>query len=263
MSKKKSNLFFWIFLFLAVITIVSLFTPVSKHIRSFTFTITGPVQESASESGGGFFSWLSVFRNTSEIKEEVEQLRRENTRYLSEIAGLQRLKEENEELKQILNIDFEEGEDYQISRVLSRKLNSYEVIVRHSEPTHEGAVVITPEKALVGFVVESGERVSTVRLLGSKDSVVEAKVQNENNPVGILRGDDSRILTADTISKEHPISLGELVVATSYQGVGLNEIYIGRVVKINDAAVDAFQSVVVRQGFDLKNLNHLIIIDNE
>ncbi len=262
MKKKPVNIFLFIFLVIATLTVVNVFFPFSQKIRSVTFSLTSPVQETAISSGSSFFPFIRTLQNSKEIAEKIDSLEKENRALFAKIAQMNSLKEENKELKKILDLDFNDN-DFLAAQVIARDTRGHTVNIKHIKGAREGDFVTTTEGVLVGIITENSGQFSKVELLTSPDSVLEVKIQSNDMPIGILRGVGERILRVDTLPREKEISRGDLVVGRSHKGSEIDDIYIGRVVDINESAVDAFQSAKVWQNIDLRYIKNLLIIQNE
>ncbi len=264
MSKRKNNKkLLLIYLTLCVVLITALFSGYPTTIRSALLQFTHPVQTPLLRSGSDFFKSVNVFRNISEVREDMRKLHRQNNRFLAQIANLQSIRKENEELRKALDIFSDNDYSYQMATVTGRILSVHEIIITHNNSVFVGDPVITPDRVLIGFVTETSGRFSNVTLLTSNSSSIKAVIQNSDFPVGVLRGDNSRMLVMDTIAKDKNISVGNLVTASQHQEKVIDNVYVGRVIKVNDSAVDAFKSVVVYQDIDIRDISYLIIVSDE
>ncbi len=257
-KKKYNNTLLIVFVMLSVLLLINLFFPISTPFKSLTISFTAPIQRAMLTTGNNMFPKISVFQNTEVIKEEIELLRRENERLLSMTTRIKILEEENTALRRLLGIQKEE-DNIEIAEVLGREMGSHHVLINHNNKINIDSPVTTPEGVLVGFVIETHNNISKVRLLTSKESALEAKIINENYPIGVLKGNDKRGLYIETLPKNKDVKKGDLVVGQSYNGINLNDIYIGRVINITDHDVDPFLSANIYQGIDLRYINYLFI----
>ncbi len=256
--KKENNTFLWIFIFLSIFLLLNLFLPISNPVKNTIFNIIAPIQKTMTTTGNNIFPVIGVFRDTKKVTEELNLLRSENSKLLSALAKTKILEEENNTLRSLLNLEKEE-DNVEVAEVLGRKMGGHFITVQHKNKVNIDSAVTTPEGVLVGFVVETNKNISKVRLLTNKESALEVKIINENNPIGVLKGNDKKTLHIETLPKNQNIERGDLVVGQSYNGIALGDIYVGRIINITDHDVEPFLSADVYQGVDLRYINYLFI----
>ncbi len=258
--KKQNNTFLWIFIFLSIFVLINLFFPISKPIQNSILNITAPALRSMKNFGNNLFPTIGILKDSKEVKDEIDLLRKENNKLLSIFSKTKILEEESKALKALLGIELEE-KNIEIVEVLGREMGEHNIIIRHKNQIKVDNAVTTPEGVLIGFVTETNKNISRVQLLTNKESAIEAKIINENYPIGVLRGGNQKTLHIETLPKNKDIKRGNMVVGQSYNGMALNDVYIGRIVNITDHDVEPFLSADIYQGVDLRYINYLFVID--
>lgn len=256
--KKYNNTFLWIFFIISLFLLTDLFFPFSNSLKSTFLDITSPIQKSMLAAGNNIFPKINITKSDEKIKEEIISLRKENNKLLALLAKTKIIEEENKALRALLDIQ-EANNHIEIAEVLGREMGNHHLIIRHKNNINIDNAVTTPEGTLIGFVVETHNNISKVRLLTSEESTLEAKIINDNYPIGVLKGDNRNNLYIETLPKNEDIENGNIVVGQSYNGINLNDVYIGRIVNVADHDVDPFLSANVYQGVDLRYINYLFI----
>lgn len=261
--RKKQNFIVWALPLIVIFLLLNIFTPLSSSIKNSVLSFTFSTQRAMLHSGNDLFKSIEVFQNAKEIKEEIEKLRKENRSLLVNLTEMEEIREENNVLREALNIDFLEEKNLIFSEVIGKDLRTHQILVRHEKAVMEGDPVVTPEGILIGIIEEVHQNFSQVRLITSPESVFEVKVQSEDAPIGVLRGTGERTLFLDLLPKDKKIERGDSVVGLPREGAAMKGIYIGRVREIEDSDVEAFMQAKVSQGIDVRYIDYLFVVGEE
>ncbi len=243
-----------------IILFVSLFF-FSDTAKNAFFFVSSPVQSFLFQKGGAFYGVTETVVNLSSIREEITDLRKEN-RDLSARLTLQReIVAENEALRKALDLDMRSEKQFIFSEVSGSNFDAEKLIVASGKKdgVEEGYAVTTPEGSLVGVVSDVFSDFSEVLLITSKESSFEAKVQGEDDYIGVLKGGSDLVL--EMLPRESEIEEGDLVSTFSQEGYFPRGIFIGHISKVIDSDVEAFTSAEVRPAFNLHELEFLLIIE--
>ncbi len=240
--------------------LLNVFTPLSSTIKNFVLSSTFSLQRATLNAGNSFFENLDVFQNAKEIKEEIRRLRKENMELLARLSKLKEIKKENEALREILKIDYYTEKEFVFGEVAGKDLAKQHIIVRHERDVQEGDPVITPEGILIGVVEEVHDGFSTVKLITSKGSSFEVKVQNEDEPIGVLEGTGEKTLLLNFLPKDKRVARGDAVVSLAYEKTATSGVLIGRILEVKKNDVEAFNQAIVWQGVDYRYLDYLLIM---
>ncbi len=203
---------------------------------------------------------MEVFKKSSVISEEIEALRRENNKLYVQISELNDLRKENIALKNALSIDLFEEQDFIFSRVTGRDLVNQFLTIHHTEPTKRGSFVVNSEGALVGVIADTENNFSRVRMLSHKDTNIEVKVQNEDEPLGIIKGGGGVVLGLEFLPKDKDVERGDIVITTSSTAKHSRGVFVGRISEVKRSDIEAFNSASVWQGVDYRYLDNLFIL---
>ncbi len=258
--RKKRNYLIWVFLLLLAFLLLNIFTPISSRIRNSVFSLTFTVQSVLVDAGSGFFENLEIFQNAKEIREEIRFLRKKNSKLLAKLANLNEIKEENKALRDALNIDVDEKENLVFTQVIGKDLTGDIINVKYKGDIKEGDPVVTSEGVLVGVVEEVYDNFSKIGLITSKNSSFEVRVQNKDEPIGVLEGGGRGNLLLKLLPKDKEVNRGDRVMTLAHEEIGVGGIFIGRILEIEESDIEAFNSATVWQGIDYRYLNHLFVI---
>ncbi len=260
--RKKQNFFIWV-VFLFFILGLSIFTPFSSKIKESAFFLLSPLQKTFLEKGNIFSQYMEIFQNAKDIRNEIEYLRKENRSLFSKISKLSSLREENQVLRDALDVDFFLEKEAIFGEVTGRDFSHGEVIIHHAKAPNEGDIALTSEGVFVGFVSQVFENFSKIELINKEGSSIESVVQNKENPRGVLRGTGGKNLLLDMLPKDKEIKKGDIVAALPEGGGASEAVYVGRVANVEKSDVEAFVRANVWHSIDYKYLDHLFILKLE
>ncbi len=259
--RKKRNFFIWIVILLCFFVLANIFTPISDTIRGRSLLLISPIQSFFLEKGNNFFKVFEVFKNAEKISAEIEKLRKENIDLNSKLSLMLSLKEENKALRDILEVSLVEKEDLIFSQVVGRDILNHEIIIRHDKDVDIGLPVITSEGILVGIIEKKyANGFASVKLITSSNSAFEVKIQNEDFPIGVLKGSGGKELRVDLLPKDKSLFFGDLVVVVPDNKGIKKEFYVGRIFEIEETDIEAFKRAKVWQGIDYRYLTHLFVV---
>ncbi len=258
--RKKKNFFIITLFFLFLFLLLNVLTPVSSGIRDAFFSTTFPIYRATLTTGSGFFNSLEVFQNAEEVRREIERLRRENRNLLAKLSTLKEIERENETLRKALDMDLYQEKELVLAKVTGKDFVEQNIVVRHEEKIAEGDLVVTPEGLLVGIVEETNDNFSEIKLITSTDSSFQAKVQNEDQPIGVLEGRGERTLLLNLLPKDKEIARGDMVVGMVHEKESMDGVFVGRILEVIENDIEAFNQATVWQGIDHRYLDYLFII---
>ncbi len=258
---KKNNRFLFISFLVVIFLLVIFFTSASSVIKNTTFKITGSFQEKITEKGSGFFETFNAFRNTNALKDEVKKLRIENKKLLVALSEMEELREENEVIRKAVDIEAGDDEKRVVANIIGRDLSGFQIIISHKKNEFEvGDLVLTPEGVLIGKIAENYGTSSKVLLLGNKESSFEVRVQNSDNPIGVIKGTGDDLLLLDLIPQDEKIETGDLVVTLPTGESEIRGVLIGEIIETVRDDVGTFTKAYVKQDINPRYLDYLVVV---
>ncbi len=229
----------------------------SDHLKNAFFFASSPVQKLVFDKGGVLYGSMEVVLNLGDIKEEIRELRLENSTLSARLALQRDIVAENKALREALDLDIRGEEEFIFSEIISASTSSGYVNIKHgkNKEVKEGYSVITPEGAVLGSVAEVHPHFSQVMLLTSKETSFEARV---GEYIGVLRGGEE--LHLEMLPRDSEIKEGDLVTTFSQSEVHPRGLFVGRVSEVIDDDVEAFVEAKVRPGFHLHEVDFLFIL---
>lgn len=257
----KKLYFFLIILLVVLILAVSLSPSLKSHSSSAVYRMTEGTSSIMSRVGISFHKRFSFISNISDLRKQNESL-------VSKITGLEvdesrilELETENALLKKELGfLDQSERGTLIPARIIDREPTTFLDYFIVDKGTDDGIVAraaVTFNGVLVGQIKEVYKSSAKVVLITSKDSIVQAMLQ-DSRAGGILKGGLNG-LSMENIISDTDYKEGEYIITSGLGGRMKAGILIGRAGKIQSGSSGIFKSIAVEPTVDLSTLELIFI----
>ena len=229
--------------------------------------ILTPLQSAASAVSDGLNSFAGMFGSSTELQKQIDELQAELKDYRNKQVELDALREQNEWLKEYLNI-IEQDNDYQFAdaRVIAidpaDKYNNFTISAGTLSGISVNDPVITPE-GLVGVVYETGLNYSKVRSILDPETQVSATVsRTRNNGVtgGTLSLAQEGKLKLGFLSRDGGAEAGDMVITSGMGGIYPAGLLIGEIEEVLPESDGMTLYGVVKPYADLSRLSQVLVI---
>lgn len=229
--------------------------------------ILTPLQSAASAVSDGLNSFAGMFGSSTELQKQIDELQAELNDYRNKQVELDALREQNEWLKEYLNI-IEQDNDYQFAdaRVIAidpaDKYNNFTISAGTLSGISVNDPVITPE-GLVGVVYETGLNYSKVRSILDPETQVSATVsRTRNNGVtgGTLSLAQEGKLKLGFLSRDGGAEVGDMVITSGMGGIYPAGLLIGEIEEVLPESDGMTLYGVVKPYADLSRLSQVLVI---
>lgn len=250
-----------IIVLLAIFFVIANLTGFQKPIKGFFYSCSRPILEffwGAGQNIGSFFASPFEIKN---LKTENENLRLSNKALLAQIASLENLKEENNLLREALNINLEKDFQLSLAGIIAKDFSRDSLLINKGgkDGVVKGAGVITQQKIIVGRIGQVFDDFAEVILLSSKDSTLDVKITGKD-VYGLVKGKGKSEFYLDFVPKNKEISPGDMVVTTVLGGNLPSGLLVGQIESVSQTDTDPWQTAKINAGFDLNDASELFII---
>ena len=211
-------------------------------LRNQVSWLVNPLSEAAS-TGVNFISQPirlteTMFSSTG----QVEELKQQQAVLLAEIVELEKLRKENEQLKQLIGQAGESREQLTIAApILSYAYPA--VGVGHEDGVIEGQLVMINDN-LVGIVTKVEEHQSRISLLSDVNSQ-PILVQTDSGARGLLQGTGNKLIISQ-VMPDAQLLTGEKVITVGQPGIAAG-IFVGLVGEKDQSLTQPTQQAEVEQ----------------
>lgn len=208
----------------------------------------------------GIYDVVYVYEQNKMLREEVAQLREQNTQAIEFTA-------ENERLRKILDYKRATTQfDLLAARVIGRESSTWSESIIINRGTMDGVTdnmtVVTPN-GLVGHITETGVSSAKVQLILDPRSAVGTLVQRPQSRVtGILTGDISNptMPRMTNIPKTADVVDGDVIVTSGFGGIYPKGIVVGLVTELVNEPGGLLKYAVVETAVDFQRLEDVAVI---
>ncbi|MEA3292991.1 MAG: rod shape-determining protein MreC [Patescibacteria group bacterium] len=249
-------------LFIAFIFALNL-TPLAKWTKNFIYSTSCPIQGFFWETGDTFSDFFKSIFSAKDIKQELDRVKIENQKLVSENLSLKSLKNENESLRQAVGNDIQKEFQILLSHIIGIDVSGDFILINKGsrDGVLENMPIINAQKVLCGRINNVYANFSKVILLSNKKSVFDAKI-SENATFGLVKGKGNFKLFFDLMPQEKEIKKGDIIVTTSSGGIFPEGLLVGEIEKIQKKDVELFQKADIKPFFNIQEANELFIITN-
>jgi len=238
--------------------------------------------------GKTYLNWLESIglKLFSPINRGITLVSDNTKNYLKAIAEFKRVEEENKELKETIEITYQENAILKEKLIAYDRLKkllelketfSYEMIpslIIGREPGNwfnsiiidkgitdgvEKNMAVATHRGLVGRVVSVDSQTAKILLILDQRSAVGGMTQRSRD-TGVVKGSESNYCYIEYLSNDADVKINDVVITSGLGSIFPKGIIIGRIVGIKKESPDLFQKVIVRPEVDFTKLEEVFVV---
>ena len=258
--KKRSEVLILAFLIIVILSIGFLPRLKSKVKSQLTGSSSGLSShlESWSHKIRGSFSFIT---NIGSLKKQNENLSQKIITMQVDASQIEELKNENALLKKELGfVGTDEKSSLVPAKIIERDPATFTDEITIDKGSADGiksGLAVVSSGVFIGTIKDVMTETSTILLVTSKDSIVQAMLQNSRSK-GVLRGGISG-LYLDDITTDTTYKVGENVVTSGLGGQIAPGMLIGTAGKLESSSSSIFKTISVEQVVDISNLELVFV----
>lgn len=267
MQKFSQTKFFKVLVVVIFFWLLILFVPVSffQPLRSTALFLAAPFQKvlyfisvKTAQTGDFVFS-------IGQLKNDNENLIRENQSLLAENARLADVEKENKFLREQLNFLPKERFEFIPAAIISQdsqNLGNWMEIDKGSEDgLAEGMPVVVSKGVLIGRLQDVYAHNAKVILLTNPKSAVNG-VAGENGTKGIIKGEYGLGIMYDMVLQTDSLQIGDDIITSGISGSLPRGLYVGKIQEIHPSNDHLFQQATVASPVQIAKLQFVFVIKN-
>lgn len=271
-AKKTKKIVILCVIFLLVLLIALSVSPSSPiHFIYKAISVPfAPVQSFFSSSGQFISDKWNYLMNSGELQKQYESALEENDKLKSEIHELNKYKEENEELRELLKLkqNFDNYE-YIAANVIAYDSNNMFNLFTINKGSADGISLYDPvitSKGLAGKVISVSLNNSKVLAIIDETSIVMARVSKSQDLVKI-RGteelQDEFMCQLETVSPSVDLVAGDVIETAESGGIFPKGIIIGTIKEVKQAGSDINKYAIIEPAVDFKRIDNVIVLGKQ
>jgi len=254
-----------------IIIIILLLISINKFFLDSTknsfYNITSPVQSFFWRIGDSSSNFLQSFLEAKNLREDNQEILKQNQRFLVDIQEIRNLRKENQELKEVLDLELNKEFELILVKSISRETNGDFILVSGGAEIGilKGMPVITKEKVIVGSIDKVYKDFSRVLLISNKESNFDVEIQKRDNDeevdeiYGLAQGKGNLKINLELVPQEKSIAEGDIVFTTILAGVFPKGLLVGEVKDVKNSDVSTFQEAEIEPYFK-NNLSEILFV---
>lgn len=204
---------------------------------------------------------LGILGKISDLQEENEELRQLNSELLEQISGYEECREENEALKEQLDLKNISSEWIVEARVIGSDIalgNTLQINVGRGDGVELGDIAVFGEYA-VGKIIRVEKYTSKVLLITAPSSNIPVRGQT-NRAVGLLEGEVGLTLKMTNILPDEIVEEGEIVATSGVESEYPAGFIVGVVSRVDNNPAYAIQEAHLTAQLDFAKLDYIYVI---
>ena len=215
---------------------------------------------------------LDFILNFSKIKEENEELTKENIELKNKLLEYDKFKEENDRLREVLNFkNSKNNYSYVGCEIIGYSGESFSdgyIIDKGENDGLKKDMVVISDKGLVGQVTSTGSNWAIVKSLLNENIAVSVMVDSTRETSGILKAYITRTNSGLTKLTNLPVNSeikeGDVILTSGLGQIYPKEIRVGEVISVETDEIKVMKTAIVKPYVDFDKLEELfVVIPNE
>ena len=242
--ERKLLVFIIIATVVALITI-GIFSAANRRtsvVENVGGSVVVPAQNAASGIGGWFKGIFGYFGDVKALKEATETLKNENAALQKQINDMQGLKNENDDLKRMLDLKERSVNISMVAATASAKdpsdwYSSFTINVGKNDGIERNQPVVDSNRYIIGQIAEVGENWARVMTILDPQSSMGGYIRRSKE-IGIVEGNSKlkydKMCRLSYIARDTDIQKGDFVETSGLGGIFPKGLVIGTVTDIYD-----------------------------
>lgn len=237
-------------------------------VSSGAAVVMNPMQKVLYNLNNGLKNTVDYFLNFSEVKEENNTLTEENIKLKNQLLEYEKLKEENDRLREVLNFKNSKNTyDYLGTEIIGYSgesfLKGYIIDKGENDGLKKNMVVIS-NLGLVGQITSVGSNWAIVQSLINENIAVSVMVNSTRETTGILKGytthSNENLAKITNLSIDSEIKEGDVIVTSGLGQIYPKEIRIGEVISVETDEIKVMKTAIVKPYVDFTKLEELFVV---
>lgn len=242
--------------------------PNKNAIESGAGAALNPIQKIAYTVNVKIKDFVDLCLNFSTVKEENNNLTKENADLKKQLLEYSDLKQENDQLRKVLKFkDSRDNYNYVATNIIGYAggniLDGYIVDKGKDDGIEKGMIVIAAD-GLVGQVTSVGSNWAIIKSILNENIAVSVKVESTKENTGILRGyrnaDGTAECKVENLPMDSNIKEGDTIVTSGLGQIYPKDIMVGKVVSVQEDKVNVMKNAIVKASVDFNKLEGLFVV---
>ena len=236
-------------------------------IENITSYIVMPIENGLTYLKNKLNNNDKFFENIEQLKAENDSLKKNKSELEQKLREFEIIKNENEQLKQQLNLAEKYGEFTTVpGTIISRDISNYSktlVINIGSENGIKEKMTVIADEGLVGYVVSTTDKTAKIQTIIDSASNTSCLASSTRDTM-ICKGtiENKPQLSASNIATDARIIQGDSVETSGLGGIYVKGIFVGKIKKVNAGSNKTDSYAIIETAVDFEKLENVLVITN-
>lgn len=264
---------FFIITLIVTVLVAAVFTAMSflgysSYIKAGINYVTVPFQKLSDAVGKALDGYTAYMAGFDKLKKENEELKEQINEMIDDVQSAKAIKEENEELKRMLEVKTEHLDyKFELASVIGRENSNYMTVFTLGQGKNIGIdkdmPIISSNSGLIGKITDAGATWAKASSIVDTGSAVGAYVERSLCP-GIVVGEYELGLKGlckmAYLQIDADIEEGDRIMTSGVGSVYPRGIIIGTVTEVKYDEVQRSKYAVIKPYADISSLNSVAVI---
>jgi rod shape-determining protein MreC len=237
-------------------------------VSSGAAVVMNPLQQVFYNLNNSLKNTVDYFLNFSQVKEENNNLSKENIDLKNQLLEYEKLKDENDRFREVLNFkNSKNNYDYLGTEIIGYSgesfLKGYIVDKGENDGIKKNMIVIS-NLGLVGQVTSVGSNWAIVQSLINENIAVSVTVSDTRETTGILKGytthSNEHLTKITNLSIDSKIKEGDVILTSGLGQIYPKDVRIGEVVSVETDEIKVMKTAIVKPYVDFTKLEELFVV---
>jgi len=268
LNKKNNKVVKLIFGAVLVFLIFLLLNFFGNNIKNFFNFISFPFEKVFWAAGGRSSRFFSSVLNSGNLAKDNEKLKQENQSLLAEVSALKDIACQNDAERNASVSCGQDNFNLVSANVMGFQALSDVILIDKGSDSgiSKDMPVINQQKVLFGKVAKVFKNYSEVLLISNKDSVINIKVQQNDNSENIIngavKGRGALGIYLDMVPIGEKLDNGDVLMTSALEGIFPKDLLVGKITKVKTDDQKPFLQAELEPFFNIKNTETLFVITN-
>ncbi len=229
---------------------------------------TAFIQRPLTQVGTNIFRWAYFsFGSPNLSTDELEQLIVERDYFALTAANIEKLEDENAELRALLGFHQRVDDRLLPASIISRssvsEVDRFLLDVGSSDGVRKGLPVVVGDGIIVGKISSVTPESSTVTGITHNESATAVSLLNENRTIGLIEGQGTSLLNMLYIPQDEDMEVNNLVVTSGLEEGIPGGLLVGIVNAIQSEPQNPFKQAIVEPLTDSRRHTLVFVVIDE
>jgi rod shape-determining protein MreC len=204
------------------------------------------------------------FLERGDLYEQINQIQAENDELNVRLQTLESFENENERLRDLLNVVPREENNFLASTVIDSSMNPFEHRIVIQSGSRQGVTIgstVISAGGVVGQVFSTTDLISQVILITDPDHAIPVILPRTGfRTIAYGIGNETE-LSLPFVTPDQDIVIGDRFVTSGLGNTFIPNFFVGEVIEFSDSQQGPFANLRVLVGFEVNQVNEVLVLN--